>query len=194
LSRTAFLIIGPSGSGKTSLTQSLVERVPQLTKGITVTTRVPRPGEVSGKDYHFVTPLQFSEMQMTGAFLETDHAYNESYGVPRSALDVEGDLALIVTVPGALSLQRILPHTMTLFVMPASAGTAAIRVTDRNSPNQAERIASYEAEVSAARYFDSVFLNLDFEQTVQEMVSVVLSRRRSMLFRPWCYPPVYHCN
>ena len=194
MSRTVFLIIGPSGSGKTSLTQSLVERVPQLTKGTTVTTRVPRPGEVSGKDYHFVTPLQFSEMQQAGAFLEMDHAYNESYGVPRSALNVESDLALIVTVPGALSLQRILPYTMTLFVMPASAGTAAIRVSDRNSPNQAERIASYESEVSAARYFDSVFLNLDFEQTVQEMVSVVLSRRRSMLFRPWCYPPVYHCN
>jgi guanylate kinase len=194
LSRTVFLIIGPSGSGKTSLTQSLVERVPQLTKGITATTRVPRPDEVSGKDYHFVTPLQFSEMQQAGAFLETDYAYNESYGVPRSALEVEGDVALIVTVPGALSLRRILPYAMTLFVMPASAGTAAIRVSDRNSPNQAERIASYESEVSAARYFDSVFLNLDFEQTVQEMVSVVLSRRRSMLFRPWRFAPVYHCD
>jgi guanylate kinase len=95
LSRTAFLIIGPSGSGKTSLTQSLVERVPQLTKGITTTTRLPRHGEVSGKDYHFVTPLQFSEMQRSGAFLETDYAYNESYGVSRSALDVEGDVALM---------------------------------------------------------------------------------------------------
>ena len=100
------------------MTQSLVERVPQLTKGITATTRVPRPGEVSGKDYHFVTPLQFSEMQQAGAFLETDYAYNESYGVPRSALEVEGDVALIVTVPGALSLRRILPYAMTLFVMP----------------------------------------------------------------------------
>jgi guanylate kinase len=133
-------------------------------------------------------------MQQAGAFLETDYAYNESYGVPRSTLEVEGDVALIVTVPGALSLRRILPYAMTLFVMPASAGTAAIRVSDRNSPNQAERIASYEAEVSAARYFDSVFLNLDFEETVQEMVSVVLSRRRSMLFRPWCFAPAYHCD
>ncbi|WP_051979498.1 hypothetical protein [Edaphobacter aggregans] len=74
MSRTVFLIIGPSGSGKTSLTQSLVERVPQLTKGITATTRVPRPGEVSGKDYHFVTHLQFLQMQREGAFLETDFA------------------------------------------------------------------------------------------------------------------------
>jgi guanylate kinase len=194
LSRTVFLIIGPSGSGKTSLTQSLVERVPDLTKGITATTRAPRPGEISGKDYHFVTPHKFSLMQQVGAFLETDHAYNESYGVPRSALDVEGDVALIVTVPGALSLKRILPFTMTLFVMPASAGTAAGRVADRKSPNQTERIASYETEVSAAHYFDSVFLNLDFEQTVAEMETVVLSRRRSMLFRPWCFAPALHRN
>jgi guanylate kinase len=194
LSRTVFLIIGPSGSGKTSLTQSLVERVPQLTKGITTTTRLPRPGEVSGKDYHFVTPLQFSEMQRSGAFVETDYAYNESYGVPRSALDVEGDVALIVTVPGALSLQRILPDTMTLFVMAASAGTAAGRVVNRNSPNQRERIASYETEASAARFFDSVFLNLDFEQTVREMETVVLSRRRSLLFRPVVSSPLHEFN
>jgi len=194
LSRTVFLIIGPLGSGKTSLTQSLVERVPQLTKGITTTTRLPRPGEVSGKDYHFVTPLQFSEMQRSGAFVETDYAYNESYGVPRSALDVEGDVALIVTVPGALSLQRILPDTMTLFVMAASAGTAAGRVVNRNSPNQRERIASYETEASAARFFDSVFLNLDFEQTVREMETVVLSRRRSLLFRPVVSSPLHEFN
>jgi guanylate kinase len=194
LSRTVFLIAGPSGSGKTSLTQSLVERVPRLTKGTTATTRVPRPGEVSGKDYHFVTPLQFLEMQHAGAFLETDYAYNESYGVPRSALEVEGDVALIVTVPGALSLQRILPYTMTLFVIPASAGAAAGRVADRNSPNQTERIASYKTEVPAARNFDSVFLNFDFEETVQQMETVVLSCRRSPLFRPVCFPPVYQSN
>jgi guanylate kinase len=72
--------------------------------------------------------------------------------------------------------------------MPASAGTAAGRVADRNSPNQKERIASYEAEVSAARQFDSVFLNLDFEQTVQQMATVILARRRSMLIRPQYFP------
>ncbi|WP_051979497.1 hypothetical protein [Edaphobacter aggregans] len=89
-------------------------------------------------------------------------------------------------------MKRILPNTMTLPVLPASAGAAAGRVADRNSPNQKERIESYAAEVSAARYFDRVFLNLDFEQTVQEMETVVLSRRRSML--PWCFVPAFHCN
>ncbi|WP_169747186.1 hypothetical protein [Edaphobacter aggregans] len=59
MSRTVFLIAGPSGSGKTTLTQALVQRMPLLTKGITVTTRVPRRGELSGKDYHFVTPTDF---------------------------------------------------------------------------------------------------------------------------------------
>jgi ribose 1,5-bisphosphokinase PhnN len=94
MSRTVFLIAGPSGSGKTTLTQALVQRIPRLTKGITVTTRAPRPGEVSGKDYHFVTPEQFAKMEREGELLETDHAYNESYGVPFSAVEVVGDVAL----------------------------------------------------------------------------------------------------
>jgi guanylate kinase len=167
------LIAGPSGSGKTTLTQTLAQRVPQLTKGVTVTTRTPRIGEVSGKDYHFVTPEHFARMEHEGKLLETDHAYNESYGVPSSALEVVGDVALIVTVAGALSLKRLLPYTMTLFIVPDSAGTAAGRVADRNSPNERARIASYEAEVSAARHFDSVFLNLDFGQTLKQLESVV---------------------
>jgi guanylate kinase len=168
--------------------------VPQLTKGVTVTTRTPRIGEVSGKDYHFVTPEHFARMEHEGKLLETDHAYNESYGVPSSALEVVGDVALIVTVAGALSLKRLLPYTMTLFIVPDSAGTAAGRVADRNSPNERARIASYEAEVSAARHFDSVFLNLDFGQTLKQLESVVHSRRRSMFFRPQCFVPRHHLN
>ncbi|WP_433976006.1 hypothetical protein [Tunturiibacter lichenicola] len=70
------------GSGKTSLTQSIVDRVPQLAKGITVTTRVPRHGEVSGKDYHFVTPHKFLLKKQAGAFLKTDDATTRAIAYP----------------------------------------------------------------------------------------------------------------
>ncbi|RZU29000.1 guanylate kinase [Edaphobacter modestus] len=192
MSRTIFLIAGPSGSGKTSLTQALVQRTKGLTKGITVTTRVPRSGEISGKDYHFVTPSQFVEMEQAGEFLETDFAYNEWYGVPRSTLDAAGDVALILTFSGALSLKRLIPHAMTLFIIPTCAETAATRVADRHSPNEQARMANYETEVAAARYFDHVILNLDFDQALEQLESVVDSRRQARIARPHSLEPFHH--
>ena len=86
MSGTVLLIAGPSGSGKTTLTRALVNRVPFLTRAITVTTRLPRPGEVSGEDYHFVSPERFVEMNQSGALIECAETYTESYGIPRTVL------------------------------------------------------------------------------------------------------------
>ena len=89
---TIFLIAGPSGSGKTTLTQELVHCVPGLTKAVTVTTRQPRPGEISGVDYHFVSTKRFREMRQGGELIESDCAYNEHYGVPRTYWILPGTL------------------------------------------------------------------------------------------------------
>ena len=81
MSGTVLLIAGPSGSGKTSLTRALVNRVPFLTRAITVTTRLPRPGEVSGEDYHFVSPERFAALKRSDALVECAETYTESYGI-----------------------------------------------------------------------------------------------------------------
>jgi guanylate kinase len=114
--------------------------------------------------------------------------------LPHSVMEVEGDIALIVTVAGALTLKRLLPNTMTLFILPASAEIAAARIADGNSPNEIARIASYEAEVTASRHFDSVILNLDFDQALQRLEGVVISRRRSMFVRPKNFVASPHAN
>ncbi len=77
-------------------------------------------------------------MERDGELFESDHAFNESYGVPHSVLEVEGDIALIVTAAGALTLKRLLPNTMTLFILPASAGIAASRIADRRARGATE--------------------------------------------------------
>jgi guanylate kinase len=194
LSRTVFLIAGPSGSGKTSLTHALTQRINGLTKGITVTTRAPRPGEVDGRDYNFVSPEEFAAMEKRGTVLETDKAYNESYGVPHSALEPVGDIALIVTVAGAMSLKRLLPYSMTLFIVPESSAVAACRVAERNSPNELPRVASYESEAATARYFDSVHHNLHFDQTLHDLETVIHARRRSTYFHIQAFIPRHHVN
>jgi guanylate kinase len=174
---SVFLIAGPSGSGKTTLTQELVRRVPGLTKAVTVTTRQPRPGEVPGVDYHFVSTGRFQEMLQGGELIENDFAYNEHYGIPQTALDVAGDIAIIVTVQGALALRRQMENARSIFILPTCLETTAARVAARKCPNEEPRIANYEAEVIAARYFDHVILNLDLSQSVTQIEKIIFALR-----------------
>ena len=174
---TIFLIAGPSGSGKTTLTQELVRRVPGLTKAVTVTTRQPRPGEISGVDYHFVSTKRFREMRQGGELIESDCAYNEHYGVPRAVLDFAGDIAIVITVDGALTLRCQRTNARSIFILPPCPEAAAARVAARQCPNEDFRIARYEAEVLAARHFDHVILNLDFMQSVFQVEKIIFAQR-----------------
>jgi len=178
MSGTVLLIAGPSGSGKTTLTRALVNRVPFLTRAITVTTRLPRLGEVSGEDYHFVSPERFAELKRADALIECAETYTESYGIPRSVLAGLCDRTLILTGGGALALRQRLPNSLSIFIQPASAAVAAERILDRNCPNSEYRIAGYEQEVAASPQFDRVFLNIDFDETLDQIEDFYLSARR----------------
>jgi guanylate kinase len=175
---TVLLIAGPSGSGKTTLTRALVRRVPFLTRAITVTTRLPRPGEVSGEDYHFVSLEQFVEMNRSGALIECAETYTESYGIPRTVLVGLCDRALILTGGSALAIRQRLSNSISIFIQPASAAAAAARIVERNCPNSQSRIAGYEQEVAASSQFDRVFLNKDFAETLEQIEDFYLSARR----------------
>ena len=177
MARNIFLIAGPSGSGKTTLTQELVQRLPELTKAVTVTTRDPRPGEIPGVDYRFVTAERFAEIQQSGELIESDHAYNESYGMPKDVLDIVGDVAIVITINGALALRRQMANTISIFVMPDCLDTATSRVLARNSRNAELRIARYQAEILASRHFDHVILNLDFSRSLRQIEEIILGRR-----------------
>ena len=137
MSGLVLLIAGPSGSGKTTLIRGLVNRIPFLTRAITATTRLPRPGEVSGEDYHFVSPERFAEMNRAGALIECAETYTESYGIPRTVLAGTCDRALILTGGGALALRQRLPNSISIFIQPASAAAAPLTGSsvDESSPS-----------------------------------------------------------
>ena len=149
-----------------------------LTKAVTVTTRQMRSGEISGVDYHFVSTERFREMQQGGELIESDCAYNEHYGVPRMVLDLAGDIAIVITVDGALALRRQKTNARSIFILPTCPEAAAARVAARQCPNEDFRIARYESEVLAARHFDHVILNLDFMQSVHQVETIILAQRR----------------
>jgi guanylate kinase len=149
-----------------------------LTRAITVTTRLPRPGEVSGEDYHFVSPERFAELKRADALIECAETYTESYGIPRAVLAGMCDRALILTGGGALALRQRLPNSLSIFIQPASAAAAAERILDRNCPNSEYRIAGYEQEVAVSSQFDRVFLNANFDETLDQIEDFYLSARR----------------
>lgn len=140
-----------------------------------------RSGEISGVDYDFVSTERFKEMEQSGELIESDYAYHEHYGVPRTVLDIAGDIAIVITVRGALALRQQIANTMSIFILPPCAEAAAARVAARKCPNEEFRTAAYEAEVLTARHFDHVILNLDFQQSVYQIEKVILLRREPLV-------------
>ena len=116
-------------------------------------------------------------MNQAGALIECAETYSESYGTPRTVLAGLCDRALILTGGGALALRQRLPNSISIFIQPASAAAAAERILDRNCPNSEYRIAGYEQEVAASSQFDRVFLNIDFDETLNQIEDFYLSAR-----------------
>lgn len=162
--RNIFLIVGPSGSGKTSLVNALLASHSGLTRAVTVTTRQPRPGEMNGKDYVFVSREEFEKMRAFDDFFETDTVFGEFYGIPRSVDEQEGDLVFIVTLAGARAVKRVCPEAKTILILPKSAEDARRRVIERRAPNEDERISGYETELRAAIAYSH---EVDFEAVIE---------------------------
>ncbi|MCB1863845.1 MAG: guanylate kinase [Chromatiales bacterium] len=180
----AFVITAPSGAGKTSLIDALMQRLPGLERGISYTTRAPGPGEVDGRDYHFVTDARFDELFVTGALLESTAAYGNRYGTGRDALATQlarADVLLALDRHGALALRAALSELVrTIFVVPPSAQAlrARLRARGRDDDQSVERrLAAAAAELRGWREFDYVVVNDDFEQAVEELATIVSAAR-----------------
>ena len=138
-----FVISGPSGVGKGTVVRRLLERRPDLVLSVSVTTRDPRPGEVDGRDYRFVTRRQFDQLIEDGAFLE----WADIYGDHRSGTllaPVADDLAsghdvvLEVDVQGAASVKERMPDAVLIFLSPPSREELARRLRERRTESESQ--------------------------------------------------------
>ena len=181
---TLFIVSAPSGAGKTSMVRALMERDPDLGFSVSHTTRPPRPGEVDGRDYHFVDVPTFERLVEEGAFLEYARVFDNYYGTSRAAVEAqlaEGrDVFLDIDWQGARQVRQAWPEAVSIFVLPPSREALEARLRGRGTDSDeviAGRMARAVDEASHYDEYDYLIVNDDFETAVGDLGAIVRARR-----------------
>ena len=176
------MITGPSGVGKGTLIRGLIERVPGLELSVSATTRTPRPGEVDGRDYHFLSPEEFERRAAAGDFVEHAVYAGNRYGTLRSELERPADgIVLEIDLQGARQVRESLPEAVQVFIAPPSLAALEQRLRQRGSdaPEQIrDRLAVAPQELAAQEEFSRVVVNDDLEQALQELEQLAATMYR----------------
>jgi guanylate kinase len=180
------VITAPSGAGKTSLVGELLKRDSNVRLSMSYTTRAPRPGEVEGVDYYFVSRPRFEEMITKGEFLEHADVYGNYYGTSRKwiehELGGEHDVLLEIDWQGARQVRGLFPHMVGVFILPPSMETLRSRLEGRGKdPPEAiaRRLASAREEISHVLEFEYIIVNERFEDAVLDLIAIVRAARVS---------------
>src|SRR5580658_11011794 len=136
-----YVVAAPSGAGKTSLVKALMERRPSIHFSVSYTTREPRPGEIDGRDYHFVNQERFQEMVERGEFLEHARVFDNCYGTGLETVHAalrQGELLLLeIDWQGARQVRARLPEARSIFILPPSRRALEERLRARSSDSDA---------------------------------------------------------
>lgn len=180
-----FVMSSPSGAGKTTLSRQLLAADSNITMSVSVTTRKPRPGEVDGRDYHFISQEQFDRMVANKELLEWATVFGNSYGTPRlpvvTALDQGRDVLFDIDWQGTQQLaQNMKDDLVRLFILPPTADSLRERLIKRAQDSSAviaKRMAEANHEISHWPEYDYVIVNDDVAES-HRMVMAILTAER----------------
>ena len=187
------VLSGPSAVGKSTVVRRLREMVPDLHFSVSATTRAPRPGEVDGVDYMFVTAEQFQQLIDDGALLEWAEIHGGLHrsGTPaapiREATEAGHPVLIEVDLAGARAVKQAMPEVVTVFLAPPSWEALESRLTGRGTETaevMARRLDTARAELAAQGDFDEVVVNSELESACTELVSLLVGPNSSQRGAP----------
>ena len=180
-----FVISGPSGAGKGTVIALVRRCLDRVVTSVSATTRAPRPGEVDGREYHFLDETTFRREVASGDFLEWVEYSGNLYGTLRSEVEAKlragDDVILEIELIGARAVRRAMPEAISVFIAPPSMAELAERLRGRGTETAAaiaKRLHRAEAEVAAAEEFDHVVLNDDAGRAADEVAAIIEAQRK----------------
>lgn len=178
------VVSSPSGGGKGTLIDRARKVVPNLSYSVSYTTRQPRPGEVNGREYFFVSLADFETMKSQERFLEWAWVHGNLYGTSREQVLAElaegRDIILEIDVQGASSVRALISEAVCIFILPPSFDVLRQRLITRGTDAAADlerRLQGAPAEVAHYREFQYVIINDDLERASAQLSSIIFAER-----------------
>lgn len=195
INRRGLLVIlsSPSGAGKSTLSRRLLDWDEGLSFSVSATTRAPRPGEVDGEHYHFLSEDAFKRDVNNGDMLEHAHVFGNFYGSPRkpvqTAIDAGNDVLFDIDWQGAQQIvnSALGPHTLSIFILPPSIEELRRRLESRGQDSAetiGKRMLKSWDEISHWGSYDYVLINDDLDQTFERLKTIVIATRLRRLQQP----------
>jgi guanylate kinase len=175
------VLAGPTAVGKGTVSRHIRETYPDVLLSVSATTRPPRPGEIDGEHYYFLSDAEFDAMIARGEFLEHATVHNSSrYGTPRPPIDralAEGKSVLLeIDLQGARAVKAAMPEALLVFLLPPSWEELVRRLVGRGTESaeeQQRRLDTAKVELAAQNEFDVKVVNHDVGQAAREVVELL---------------------
>ena len=175
------VISGPSGVGKTTICRALLNRLDNVCRSVSVTTRPQAKNEINGKDYWFVTKQQFQEKLAAGQLLEHAEVFGNFYGTPKDKVEQaisEGKTIILeIDVQGGKKIKNLYPDAVMIFIMPPARKDLAERMTKRardDSQSAARRLSGADKEIAVARkYYEHFVINDDLQEAINNIIQII---------------------
>ena len=179
-----FIISAPSGTGKTTLVKEVMQRLPGLRFSVSCTTRLPRPNEKEGEDYHFVSHSTFQKMVEENEFLEWAEVLGNRYGTPRPDLreleSEEMDLVLDIDTQGAKKVMKEMVQPVSIYFLPPSLKVLRERLINRGVDSLEMikfRLSKARRDMEEAHGYHYVLINDKIEDTVERLRCIIVAER-----------------